>query len=252
MQGATPTDPDVRHARLRASGRAPAPLSPSSGLPWPWGCARGLFPVSGQLRLCPAVAFPPVGRVGRASPRAPVLCATTSVPSPAQDAALVARHPTPWRDTLVRGVPTERVAREKPPATPGLGAPAPQQAKSFELRAAMSPSRLWQRQGKRKAARHLLAEVGAWFTEGFDTAALQGARARSAGRQGTRKPSIVLTLLCPYSLLPLLSITFPSASRHAGFLRSVTLRSVAEQGRFSHVRRATLGHCSLALARNIV
>jgi predicted ATPase len=51
-----------------------------------------------------------------------------------------------------------------------------QQAKSFELRAAMSLSRLWQ-QGKRAAARHLLAEVYAWFTEGFDTADLQEARA---------------------------------------------------------------------------
>jgi predicted ATPase len=52
-----------------------------------------------------------------------------------------------------------------------------QQAKSFELRAAMSLSRLWQQQGKRAAARHLLAEVYAWFTEGFDTADLQEARA---------------------------------------------------------------------------
>jgi DNA-binding winged helix-turn-helix (wHTH) protein/predicted ATPase len=52
-----------------------------------------------------------------------------------------------------------------------------QQAKSFELRAAMSLSRLWQQQGERSAARHLLAEVYAWFTEGFDTADLQEARA---------------------------------------------------------------------------
>jgi hypothetical protein len=41
----------------------------------------------------------------------------------------------------------------------------------------MSLSRLWQRQGKRAAARHLLAEVYTWFTEGFDTADLQEARA---------------------------------------------------------------------------
>jgi predicted ATPase len=45
-----------------------------------------------------------------------------------------------------------------------------QQAKSRELRAAMSLSRLWQRQGKRREARQLLAGVYAWFTEGFDTA----------------------------------------------------------------------------------
>jgi len=52
-----------------------------------------------------------------------------------------------------------------------------QQAKSLELRAAMSLSRLWQRQGKRAAAHELLASVYGWFTEGFDTADLQDARA---------------------------------------------------------------------------
>ena len=52
-----------------------------------------------------------------------------------------------------------------------------QEAKSLELRAAMSLSRLWHQQGKRKEARDLLAEVYAWFTEGFDTADLQEAKA---------------------------------------------------------------------------
>jgi predicted ATPase len=52
-----------------------------------------------------------------------------------------------------------------------------QQAKSLELRAAMSLSRLWQHQGKRAEARELLAPVYGWFTEGFDTADLQEARA---------------------------------------------------------------------------
>ena len=52
-----------------------------------------------------------------------------------------------------------------------------QEAKSLELRAAMSLSRLWQQQGKRQAAHDLLAEVYAWFTEGFDTADLQDAKA---------------------------------------------------------------------------
>jgi class 3 adenylate cyclase/predicted ATPase len=51
-----------------------------------------------------------------------------------------------------------------------------QEAKSLELRAAMSLSRLWQQQGKRQEAHDLLAEVYAWFTEGFDTADLQDAR----------------------------------------------------------------------------
>jgi len=52
-----------------------------------------------------------------------------------------------------------------------------QQAKSWELRAAMSLARLWQQQGKRAEARELLAEIYGWFTEGFDTADLQEAKA---------------------------------------------------------------------------
>ena len=52
-----------------------------------------------------------------------------------------------------------------------------QQAKSWELRAAMSLARLWQRQGKRTEAHDLLAPVYGWFTEGFDTADLQEAKA---------------------------------------------------------------------------
>jgi predicted ATPase len=51
-----------------------------------------------------------------------------------------------------------------------------QQAKSLDLRAALSLARLWQRQGKRSAARRLLAEIYGWFTEGFDTTDLQEAR----------------------------------------------------------------------------
>jgi class 3 adenylate cyclase/tetratricopeptide (TPR) repeat protein len=52
-----------------------------------------------------------------------------------------------------------------------------QGAKSLELRAATSLSRLLQREGKREDARRLLAEVYGWFTEGFDTADLKDARA---------------------------------------------------------------------------
>ena len=52
-----------------------------------------------------------------------------------------------------------------------------QEAKTFELRAATSLARLWQRQGKRDAARDLLAPVYAWFTEGFATRDLQHAKA---------------------------------------------------------------------------
>jgi predicted ATPase len=52
-----------------------------------------------------------------------------------------------------------------------------QEAKTFELRAATSLARLWQRQGKRDAARALLAPLYAWFTEGFDTRDLKDAQA---------------------------------------------------------------------------
>ncbi len=51
-----------------------------------------------------------------------------------------------------------------------------QQAKSWELRAAMSLSRLWQQQGQRGEARQLLAPIYGWFTEGFGTADLQEAK----------------------------------------------------------------------------
>jgi predicted ATPase len=52
-----------------------------------------------------------------------------------------------------------------------------QQAKSWELKAAMSLSRLWQQQGKRAEALELLAPIYSWFTEGFDTPDLQEAKA---------------------------------------------------------------------------
>ena len=52
-----------------------------------------------------------------------------------------------------------------------------QQAKSWELRAAMSMARLWRDQGKRDAARDLLVPVYGWFTEGFDTRDLKEAKA---------------------------------------------------------------------------
>ena len=52
-----------------------------------------------------------------------------------------------------------------------------QQAKSWELRAAMRLARLWQQQGKRTEAYALLAPLYGWFTEGFDTPDLQEAQA---------------------------------------------------------------------------
>jgi hypothetical protein len=51
-----------------------------------------------------------------------------------------------------------------------------QKAKSFELRATVSLTRLMASQGHRDEARTLLADIYNWFTEGFDTADLQDAR----------------------------------------------------------------------------
>jgi predicted ATPase len=52
-----------------------------------------------------------------------------------------------------------------------------QQAKSWELRAAMSMARRWSDQGRRDEARDLLAPLYGWFTEGFDTRDLKEAEA---------------------------------------------------------------------------
>jgi len=52
-----------------------------------------------------------------------------------------------------------------------------QQARSWELRAAISMARLWRVQGKRPQAQGLLAPVYGWFTEGFDTHDLKQAKA---------------------------------------------------------------------------
>jgi predicted ATPase len=55
--------------------------------------------------------------------------------------------------------------------------PPHQQTRALELRAALSLSRLWQQQGKQEEAQQLLAPIYGWFTEGFNTADLQEARA---------------------------------------------------------------------------
>ena len=61
-----------------------------------------------------------------------------------------------------------------------------QEAKSLELRAAMSLARLWRQQGKTPEARALLAPVYEWFTEGFATADLQDAKALLSALTGEK------------------------------------------------------------------
>ncbi len=63
-----------------------------------------------------------------------------------------------------------------------------QQAKSWELRAAMSMARLWRHQGKVQQAHELLAPVYGWFTEGFDTRDLKEAKALLEGLGSPQTP----------------------------------------------------------------
>src|SRR5262249_34740540 len=73
--------------------------------------------------------------------------------------------------------PTPDAAKAEDHFGRALAVARQQQAKSFELRAAMSLARLWRDQGKMKEARELLAPVYGWFTEGFDTRDLKDAKA---------------------------------------------------------------------------
>jgi adenylate cyclase len=72
-----------------------------------------------------------------------------------------------------------------------------QQARSWELRAAISLSRLWQQQGKCQEAHALLAPLYGWFTEGFDTADLQDAGALLEGRLWKTQPVRATRSTCP-------------------------------------------------------
>ena len=76
---------------------------------------------------------------------------------------------------LASGLPDEKKAEEH--FAYALAVARQQQAKSWELRAAMSLARLWRDQGKVQQARELLAPVYGWFTEGFDTRDLKEAKA---------------------------------------------------------------------------
>jgi predicted ATPase len=74
-------------------------------------------------------------------------------------------------------LPAPEVAKAEAYFERALAVAREQQAKSWELRAAMSMARLWRDQGKRQQAHDLLAPVYGWFTEGFDTLDLKEAKA---------------------------------------------------------------------------
>jgi len=84
-----------------------------------------------------------------------------------------------------------------------------QQAKSLELRTAMSLARLWQRQDKQVEAHELLAPIYGWFTEGFDTADLTSRRPRQCWRSWEHKAQ-GLCPGCRSGRKPLRSRTFSS------------------------------------------
>jgi predicted ATPase len=98
---------------------------------------------------------------------------------------LVEQHRERWWETEVcrlRGVLLLRQTGTPQPEAEtcfhqALAVARRQEAKSLELRAAMSLARLWHQQGKRAEARELLARVYGWFTEGFDAVDLQEAKA---------------------------------------------------------------------------
>jgi DNA-binding winged helix-turn-helix (wHTH) protein/predicted ATPase len=76
-----------------------------------------------------------------------------------------------------RQVATDAAARAEACFHTAIEVARRQHAKSLELRAVMSLSRLWQQQRKRRQAREMLGELYGWFTEGFDTADLRDAQA---------------------------------------------------------------------------
>jgi tetratricopeptide (TPR) repeat protein len=90
-----------------------------------------------------------------------------------------------WCDADIHRIAGEIVLLSRPSDTAkaeayferALAIASRQQAKSFELRAAMSMARHWRNQGKKADARDLLAPVYSWFTEGFETLDLKEARA---------------------------------------------------------------------------
>ena len=89
-----------------------------------------------------------------------------------------------WYEAELHRLKGELLLRQAVPDAPqaetcfqqALAVAGRQQARSWELRAAMSLSRLWHQQDKRAEARELLAPIYRWFTEGFDTPDLQEAK----------------------------------------------------------------------------
>ena len=90
--------PQTRTCAMHAygsSGRAPAALPQSTGLPWSGGVSATALPCLPPADALPDVAFPSVGRLGLTSPPATVLCNATTASWPSRGPSLVARSPIP-------------------------------------------------------------------------------------------------------------------------------------------------------------
>ena len=83
----------------------------------------------------------------------------------------------PWLQRSALQLPVPQPRKAEADFERAFAGARQQQAKSWELRAAMSLARLWRDQGKVQQARELLAPVYGWFTEGFDTRDLKEAKA---------------------------------------------------------------------------
>ena len=128
-----PTDPDVRHARIRFLKQScgcpckDALAPPSTGLPWSGLVSSKSLPCLPPADALLDGAFPPVGRLGLTSPPSPVLCAATTATMPFSGSFTCRSFPDTVRAPLVRGVPEGLVVWSKrPDSARAFGHPVPQ------------------------------------------------------------------------------------------------------------------------------
>ena len=144
-----PTDPYVRHARirfLRQSGCYPhkVALAPqSTGLPWSGLVSSMSLPCLPPADALPDGAFPPVGRLGLTSPPSPVLCAATTATVPFSGRFACRSLPDTLPASAVCGVPYGLVTRRKLQGTPGpLVTRSPHSGYETRRQAALPSSRV--------------------------------------------------------------------------------------------------------------
>jgi predicted ATPase len=145
---------NFRHVRVRAAARATLSAIPKWSI-WPGGRAALFLPSFDDAWRCAGEALTTLQRTKERWFEA-------EVNRTAGEIALTSHKPD--------------AAKAEAYFEWALTAARQQQAKSWELRAAMSMARLWREQGKRDEARDLLAPVYGWFTEGFDTVDLKEAK----------------------------------------------------------------------------